>query len=91
MDAIENIVRKLVCEALEQTDISDVANSDDLKELGMDSLNCIALIVSIESHFNIEISDQQLGIEFVSSIDDICALIKDYLEVQNEEIKNERN
>lgn len=80
MDMIESEVRKLVCEALEKPDIDDVANSDDLQELGMDSLNCIALIVGIEDCFDIEIPDGQLGIEYVNNINTICELVKDYLQ-----------
>lgn len=79
MDDIENEVRKLLCEILEKSTVDDVTNSDDLQELGLDSLNCIALIVDIEKSFDIEISDEQLGLQYVDNIDAICKLIMNYL------------
>ena len=79
MDDIENEVRKLICEILEKSTVDDVTNSDDLQELGLDSLNCIALIVDIEKSFDIEISDEQLGLQYVNNIDAICKLILNYL------------
>ncbi len=72
---MEKEVRKLLCEALERPDIEDIGNLDDLREAGMDSLNCIALIVGIEEAFHIEIADEQLGLEYVGNIDSICRLI----------------
>lgn len=80
MDDLEQEVRYLVCEALELSTMDDVAVSDDLQELGMDSLNCIALIVGIEEHFGIEVSDEQLGLQYVNTLDNICELIKGYLQ-----------
>lgn len=79
MDDIENEVRKLICEILEKLTVDDVTNSDDLQELGLDSLNCIALIVNIEKSFDIEISDEQLGLQYVNNIAAICKLIMNYL------------
>ena len=80
MDGLEQEVRLLVCEALELPSIDDVAGSDDLQQSGMDSLNCIALIVGIEEHFGLEVSDEQLGLQYVDTIDHICELIKEYMQ-----------
>lgn len=77
---MEKEIRKLVCETLEITDMSDFADTDDLEELGLDSLNCISLIISIENYFDIEISDEDLGMQHVSSISKICELIMNYIE-----------
>lgn len=78
-ESVEKEVRRILCEALERPDVEDIENLDDLQEAGMDSLNCIALMVGIEEAFNIEIADEQLGMEYVGNIDSICRLIKDYL------------
>lgn len=78
-NTIENEIRKLVFETLKWPETVQVADCDNLRELGMDSLNCIELIVKIENNFDIEISDEQLGIEYVSTIGDVCQLVESYL------------
>lgn len=48
---------------------------DDLIEIGLDSLNCIQLIVLLEEKYDIEFSDSDLSVESVSTISKIMNYI----------------
>lgn len=58
--------RVLKCELPKSLD-----ENAQLESYGMDSLNCIALIVELETCFNIVIDDTNLAI---SSVDSICKI-----------------
>ena len=76
MSRLENEVRALLCGALELQSLDGVEAADDLQYAGMDSLNCMSLIVDIEERFGILIPDDKLGLRSVRNIYDICKLIE---------------
>ncbi|MEO6671885.1 MAG: phosphopantetheine-binding protein [Ginsengibacter sp.] len=56
--------------------LSSKANLMD--DLGFDSIKMLELIVEIENKFNIQISEQDLNINYFSTVDSICELLKKY-------------
>lgn len=73
---LETTVRRLLGETVGPHDWMSVSAKEDLRRYGMNSLNCIRLVVALEEALNIEVPPQRLGIRFVSTIDDICELIQ---------------
>ena len=77
MNRYEDKVRILICGILEIDNCNDIGVKDDLQSIGMDSLNCMQLIVAIEELFQIEIPEEKLGLRFIRNIRDICKLIEE--------------
>ncbi|RAI89564.1 acyl carrier protein [Paenibacillus pabuli] len=50
------------------------------KELGLDSLQCIRMIVDLEKKFDIEIEDEGLLLENFKSVDTIVKLVNSILD-----------
>lgn len=80
---IEEIIRLLVDNELINTNNAEIDKNDDLIDLGLDSFNCIQLIVLLEDTYSIEFNDDDLSLETVSSVSKIV----DYILKQREEIK----
>ena len=80
---IEEIIRLLVDNELINTNNAEIDENDDLIDLGLDSFNCIQLIVLLEDTYSIEFNDDDLSLETVSSVSKIV----DYILKQREEIK----
>lgn len=53
----ETSVRDLLCEVLGNTDCAEADAKADLQPLGMDSLNCINLVIALEERFDVEIPE----------------------------------
>lgn len=73
---IENDVKKIVNELIEDLIIVDI--DTNLKD-HMDSIKLVSLIVELEEHFNITISDNDFSIENYKTIYNIIMLVKKYL------------
>lgn len=68
-----------------EVDENDISKVHDLVEdLGLDSLQLVELVVCIEDEFNINIEDDDLDIEKISSIDNLCKLIEKQLQCKKE-------
>lgn len=74
---IENEIRKLIITILELSDDCELDN--ELKNIGLNSINFIRLIISIEKEFCIEIPDEFLTIEKVSTINELTLLVRDVI------------
>lgn len=79
----EKEVRSALQETLESADISDVPVSEDLIKHGMDSLNCMSLVVLLEERFGVCIPDDRLGLAYVRNIGMICTLLCDLSAIEN--------
>ena len=77
MNKYDKDVRKIICDVLNIDNCDNTGDKDDLLSIGMDSLNCMQLVVELEEHFKIEISEEKLGLSFVRNIFDICKLIEE--------------
>lgn len=51
-------------------------DNDDLDLLGLNSLASIRLIVLIESHYNMEFSDEDMESDRLSSLSELCDFIE---------------
>lgn len=71
---IRRILSKVLDLPLETAKQIDI--KEDLQYFGMDSLNCIKLIVTLEETFKFMIPEEKLGLKFVRSIYDICKLVE---------------
>lgn len=58
----------------------NIKENDSLKkDLGFDSLMQVALIISIEEHFRIEIKDGDLSAENLQTVGSLCATLEKYI------------
>jgi len=74
-----NIKQILACiESIQCSDMSLLKGDEDLRSIGLNSLSSIELVVKLEEEFNISISDEDLIIDNVSTINNIEALLKKY-------------
>lgn len=73
-ERIRNIIRRNIDDkCLEFT------NEDDLRDLGMNSVNCIAIIVEIEDNFGVEFENEELDIRNFSSVSKIMKMLTEHL------------
>ena len=68
-----NII-EIISEVL-KCDVSLIGESDDLIELGLDSLKAIELVVGLEEAFDIMIDEEDLLIENLSTVTDIQEMV----------------
>lgn len=72
-------LRGILCEVLKiGKEPNEILEDTDLLELGLNSLNAIEMIVYLEDAFEIEISDEDLMLENLSSINMICDMLRTY-------------
>ena len=72
-------IRTIFSEILKfEKDIYNIPNDANLIELGLNSVNAIEMVVYLEDTFGIEIRDEDLMIDNMSSINQICELLKRY-------------
>ena len=73
----EQEIRSLLCELLENQDCETLDSRIDLAPYGMDSLNCMSLVIALEEAFDIEMPVDKLGMRFVRNVYDICKLVEE--------------
>ena len=49
--------------------------SEDLSQFGLDSLNCIAVVIELEDKFAITVPKEKLGVDNIRNVKLICELI----------------
>jgi len=57
--------------------------SDLVNDVGMDSITFISMVVEIESHFNMEVPDDFLLMEYFKFLDDVVIIIADVISSKN--------
>lgn len=75
----EQTVRWILSEVLRismQT-VSQIDLKEDLQYFGMDSLNCMQVIVTLEDTFAFTIPEDKLGLKYIRNIYDICRLVEE--------------
>ncbi len=76
MDSIREQVQSAIQKVIPLTKTLDqLGDKEDLRDAGMDSLNCIRLIIELEDHFDIQIPADKIGLASFKNIKDICELV----------------
>jgi len=72
---IYNGVKKYLAKSLENVDVKNIQPSSDLrKELNLDSLQSITMVMDLEKEFDIQVADEE--IPKLITVQDIVDLIK---------------
>ncbi len=72
---IEEKIKEVIVEQLDITEEECVPDASFIDDLGADSLDIVELIMAMEDHFNLEISDEDL--EKIRTVRDITDYIKE--------------
>lgn len=72
---IEEKVKEIIIEQLDITEEECVPDAAFIDDLGADSLDIVELIMAMEDHFGLEISDDDL--EKIRTVGDITGYIKE--------------
>jgi acyl carrier protein len=71
---VEEQVKSIVIEQLNITEEECVPEAKFIDDLGADSLDLVELIMAMEDHFDLEISDDDLG--KITNVQDVIDYIK---------------
>ena len=78
MSSIEKENLKLIIRKfLDNESIKDIEDDQDLKEIGLDSLTFINIILNLEDLYKIEIPEEKLIIENLNTINKIYEIINE--------------
>ena len=70
------VVRSLVCETLELPDVDAAfGDEDSLVSAGLSSMGLVALILALESRFDVEVPRREMAAEHFRSVASIAALM----------------
>jgi acyl carrier protein len=72
---IEEKIKEVIVEQLDITEEECVPDASFIDDLGADSLDIVELIMAMEDHFGLEISDEDL--EKIRTVKDITDYIKE--------------
>ena len=80
----EEELKNIIASCGDDVDITRIDEQTDLvRDFNFDSINIIQLIVQIESKFNIEIDDENLLVEKISSYKNLIDIIMEKLDVEH--------
>ncbi len=68
-------IKEILKSILDNIDINQIKEEDNLYSIGLDSLNVINLIVSIESKYNIKFDDEDIELKNWKNISTIKNII----------------
>ncbi|GKX68388.1 acyl carrier protein [Inconstantimicrobium mannanitabidum] len=74
---IRNVVGSVL--GLSEKESANIDQNESLLDYGLDSMNSIEIIVSIEEEFSISIEVEDLTVESVGSINGLIKLVNKYL------------
>ncbi len=73
----EGVVREILYKFIQNEEFKNIDIKYDLQYCGLNSLNCISLIVLLEDKFNIQFDEENIRLSKVRTIFDINKLIVD--------------
>ena len=80
MQNIEQIIREIILSnLLNPKEVNISAQTNLVKDIGMDSISLIMMVVSIEEKFNIELPDDFLTEDNLSSYSNIVSIVETML------------
>jgi len=65
---------------IDAENVNQMNGDEPLNTIGMDSLNCMDIVVSIEEEYNISFNDEELLLDNLNSINKISAIVAQKLE-----------
>jgi len=76
----EEKLRKIITSCIKGFDIVEFNETTDLiSDFGLDSLDIMQIVVQLETEFNIELEDDDLYIETISSYKNLVCILKKLL------------
>lgn len=83
-DTLLQDVKRLLGEALRDTDGARPIHDDDdiVHGLGLDSLQMIHFLLSVETHFGIALDFEQIDLETLGSVRQFCGLVAELRRAQ---------
>lgn len=74
-----NLVNQVICEVIPEVDLDNGNNDVNLQQWGMNSIEFIRIIVTLEEKLGIEIPDEYLLITQMNTITKICNVLSKVL------------
>lgn len=72
---VESTIRQIIADRVKGLKVEDIDNSTPLTELGADSLDSVEIVMSIESHYKISISEDDF--ENLQTVNNIIKFLQD--------------
>mgnify|MGYP001119732699 CR=1 FL=1 len=69
-------VKEIITKCLELTEISVDDDDNIIDELSINSIDAIGIFLMVEDEFHIQIDDEDLGVELISSINNLSSYIE---------------
>jgi acyl carrier protein len=82
-DNIKEKILEIIKSNIEDTEITHEQYEDDLSAMGLDSINFIRMIVTLEETFDIEVPDEKLLITEMNTVSKIENIISFLVEGKN--------
>lgn len=76
---MENIIRRALADVLNIENISEISQQDNLENVGLDSINFVMLIVTLEDVLDIQISENKLVYKNFQTIEKILKVIEEQI------------
>lgn len=76
---MENIIRRALADVLNIENISEFSQQDNLENVGLDSINFVMLIVTLEDVLDIQISENKLEYKNFQTIEKILKVIEEQI------------
>lgn len=74
--------KEIIVDVMElEMSIAEVSGQDLINELGINSIDSVEILVTVESEFDIEISDEDLNSELIQSLDNLVNYIAERLQI----------
>jgi acyl carrier protein len=80
MDLKEKITECIVdVLKVDREKVEKLSGDEPLRILGMDSLNCIDIVVGVEQSFDICFNDEELLLENINTLNKLCKIVQQKL------------
>lgn len=84
MKEIEEVIREIILSnSLNSKEVNITLETNLIKDIGMDSISLMMMVVSIEDKFNIELPDEFFTEDNLSKFGNIVSIVKTILNTKN--------
>lgn len=74
-NSVESTIRQIIADRVKGLKVEDIDNSTPLTELGADSLDSVEIVMNIESHYKINISEDDF--ENLQTVNNIIKFLQE--------------